>query len=265
MPDIAEADKEKMLKAVPPDGSAMGNKRLRERLGWDDDRYWKTRDALIAGGKLAIGRGKGGSVRLKLGTTVLEAGEQPTIGEDLPKEAKAAEDSLYPKITDVLREKWSKDEALGDFFVEATAKQGRRTTGGTWTRPDVVVVNVSAYENLPGKHVEVTTFEVKTQDNFDVTAVYEALAHLRAATRAYVLIAVPDDGREQVQDRLEEVREEAARHGVGLIVAADVANYDSWDFRVDAVPKQPDLGRLNEFIDTQVSDANKRKLRKWVK
>jgi len=264
MAEILDADKEQMLKAIPGDGSSIGNKSLRDTLGWDEGRYWKTRDALAAVGKLAIGRGKGGSVRLKLTATDLATGEGPTVEEEQPQEAKLDEESLYPVITKVLHEKWSKYESLEDFFVEVTAKQGRRWTRGTWSRPDVVVVNVLTYQNLPGKHVDVTTFEVKTQANFDVTAVYEALAHLRAATRAYVLVVAPKQS-DQVEERLKEVEEEAARHGVGLIVATDAADYDSWEFRVDAASNQPDISRLDEFIETQISENNKRKLRKWVK
>lgn len=49
------------------DGSA-GNVRLREILGWDEAAYGAVKDALIADGAVAPGRGRGGSVMLASGT-----------------------------------------------------------------------------------------------------------------------------------------------------------------------------------------------------
>ena len=80
---------------------------------------------------------------------------------------------------------------LDDFVLEITAKQGRRDTGGTWSRLDIVIVSVVTLPFVLGKHLDVTTFEIKPHTQLDVTSVYEALAHLRAATRAYVFLHVP--------------------------------------------------------------------------
>ena len=61
-----------MLEMVPNDGSNIGNKTLRETFTekanpkvdfeLNDDHYWEIRNELISDGKLAKGRGKGGSV-----------------------------------------------------------------------------------------------------------------------------------------------------------------------------------------------------------
>lgn len=263
MPEEVTADQQMLLDKVPADGTAIGNITLRAALAWADGRYWMVRDALIAKGLLVLGRGKGGSVRrgfqeLHTADDVVETpGTSGPAGED--------EGALYPPVARVLEEKWSKDLRLGEFFIQVTAKQGRRETGGTWTRPDIVAISVSTYQNVPGKFVDVTTFEVKTYDNCDVTSVYEALSHLRAATRAYVLIAVPEAREPELGKLLEEIAEEAGKHGVGLVVAREAANYDTWDFRVEAVTNQPDVAKLDEFIETQISEDNKRKLRKWIK
>ncbi len=176
------ADQQELYDHVPLDGSAIGNKALRQGLSWDEAKYWSVRDPLIEQGLLGLGKGKGGSVRRKIEnvkpalaaeTSVKAGGNQeaaePTLGES----------HYYAKVKQVLEEKWSKDLKLEEFFVEVTAQQGRRDTGGTWTRPDVVVVSVSTYQNVPGKFVDLTTFEVKLATKCDVTAVYEALAHLR--------------------------------------------------------------------------------------
>jgi hypothetical protein len=57
-----------ILKLVPKDGTAVGNQTLRdqvaEKLGEkvDEDLYFAARDELVDRGRLAKGRGRGGSV-----------------------------------------------------------------------------------------------------------------------------------------------------------------------------------------------------------
>jgi type I restriction enzyme M protein len=56
------ADSQALLDSVPSDGSSIGNLKLRETLGWDEERYSAARQPLIDAGKLTTGRGRGGSV-----------------------------------------------------------------------------------------------------------------------------------------------------------------------------------------------------------
>lgn len=56
------ADSQALLDSVPSDGSSIGNLKLREILGWDEERYQAARQPLIDAGKLTTGRGRGGSV-----------------------------------------------------------------------------------------------------------------------------------------------------------------------------------------------------------
>lgn len=55
-------DSQKLLSEVPSDGSAIGNIKLRDMLGWDEARYQAARQSLLDEGVLATGRGRGGSV-----------------------------------------------------------------------------------------------------------------------------------------------------------------------------------------------------------
>jgi hypothetical protein len=50
------------------------------------------------------------------------------------------------------------------------AERGSKVTGGRWTRPDLVSVALRTYRYLPGKYLEVVTFEVKAADAITVTA-----------------------------------------------------------------------------------------------
>ena len=56
------ADSAALLSHVPADGSAIGNMKLREALGWDEDRYLAARQPLLDQGILVTGRGRGGAV-----------------------------------------------------------------------------------------------------------------------------------------------------------------------------------------------------------
>ena len=113
---------------------------------------------------------------------------------------------------------------------------------------------MTSYLYVPGKHLDVATFEVKGTDWIDVTAIYEALAHRRAATRAYVVFHVPDDKKAKVESILEQVCEEAKRHGVGVIVIEKLDDYETWDERVEAIRTEPAPQRLNDFIAIQLTD-----------
>jgi hypothetical protein len=255
-------DEKQLLDKVPTDGTSIGNVALKKEIGWTDEKYWDVRNRLIDGKKLVLGRGRGGSVRRTIIPVETKAVPAEPVSVVLPEKH---EQDLYGPIAEVLCEKWAKDLLLEEFFVQVTAKQGRRETGGTWTRPDIVAVYVSTYQYVPGKFVDVTTFEVKDETNINVTAVYEALAHLRAGTRGYVLAVIPSASRDGLSKIIEDTANEASRHGIGLIVAGKVDDYDAWEFRVEAVRSEPDPSRLDEFIETQILDENKKKLRKWLK
>jgi len=76
-----------------------------------------------------------------------------------------------------------------------------------------------------------------------------------------VLVVVP----EKQDASLEDLYSEASRHGIGLIVATKADDYKTWKFEVDAETRQPDPAELDEFIESQISKANRMSLRKWLK
>ena len=165
----------------------------------------------------------------------------------------------------MLREAWARDKRYDQSVVDITARQGARATGGRWSRPDVVMASLTTYPYVPGKHFDVTTFEVKPFDSIDVTAVYEALAHLRTASRAYVLAWVPDEQAEAYEESLGLIAEEAERHGIGFLVVGDPGKYETWDERVTATRSEPDPERLNDFLSKQVSSGFKEQIIKWFR
>jgi hypothetical protein len=163
--------------------------------------------------------------------------------------------ALYEPMRRVIKTDWAKDHRREPLAVEITALRGRRATGGIWSRPDIVSVEVRTFAYVPGKYLEVATFEVKVANAINVQACYEALAHRRAATHSYVLLHVPADQSDNLEDDVADVAEAARAHGIGVIAAADPADYRTWEEREEARRVEPDPERLNTFVATQLSDT----------
>lgn len=264
-------EEEQLLQYVPLDGRPIGNTAVINKLGWEEGQYWEVRNRLIDRGVLERGRGRGGSVyRPQVAAPItipLPSRLSPAAGQfeapDALEEGKEVE--LYAPMAKVIEERWTKDQRVESAIVQVTAQQGKRKTGGKWTRPDVTVATLATYPYIPGRHFDVVSFEIKNYDSIDVTAVYEALAHLRAATRAYVLFHVPKTVSEQYEEDLTEVCAEAKKHGIGVIVAAKPDDYETWEEFVETTRREPDPRRLNDFLARQFTQEQLEKLIKWFK
>ncbi len=244
-----------LVQLVPADGATIGNKRLRELLGWEPEKYQRVKDALVEEEVLQVGRGRGGTVSL---TTPSETFEDVGEGEPGPQRR---EDKLYPNFFKALL-KWAVDEGWRDHFVEQIAHQGRRPTGGNWTRPDFVVVGYRKYDFTPGIIRDVETFEVKPIRP-KIEAVFETAAHSRCATKSYLCIEKSIDRPRSDEDETTRLESECQRFGLGLILFKDTANPDDWEYLVDPVRREPDPDHLENFMRDQV--GSKDKLRQWIR
>ncbi|MFE4503886.1 hypothetical protein ACFRFQ_28855 [Rhodococcus sp. NPDC056743] len=255
-------DEYTLYQALPEDGSAQGNITTRKALRWRKTKYWETREGLIRKQAAIAGLGGGGTLRRAPdqvdGTELAGQVVESVGGVRIP--ARVRERHLYGPLVDTLRESWSRETRSNSIVVEDTSDQGRRSTGGRWTRPDIVAINLKEYDYLPGKYIEVVSFEVKPADQINVTAVYEALAHRRSATHAYVLLHIPQVRRDSLADDLLSVRSAAAEHGVGVITFGEQDNYDTWSILEVALRVETTPERLNDFIETQLSSDSKRKI-----
>jgi hypothetical protein len=270
-PEEIEVKQQELLAAVP-EANPIGNKTLREQLGtsWPEDLYWAIRNRLIERGQLETGKGKGGSVKrvpslisqeTQPGQIALASGVFAQVEEPYY----TREQDLYSPIAAVLRNQWSKEQGFDNYLVEITAKQGSRPTGGKWTRPDITAVGYKTFPYVPGRYLEVVTFEVKPTNTTDVAAVYEALAHRRAATRAYVIAHMPNDKKNEFQAVIDAICDESKKFGVGVILADDPANFDTWEVLLESERVEPDPGRLNEFIAQQATPELKEQIVRWFK
>lgn len=256
-------EEQQLFDQVPADSSYITNPELQRRLNWDRDRYWNVRNVLVDRGLLAVARGRGGLVcRVPQVPAVLQPGEVAPVPEVPPQ---VREEELYQPLAAVLNAEWAREKRLERWIVHTTARQGRRETGGRWSRPDLVIVTQSTYPYIPGRHFDVITFEVKPSDAIDITAVYEALAHLRAATKAYVLLHVPDADADRLSDTLAEVCAEAKKHGIGVVVVSQPGDFAGWEEMVEPVRQEPEPRRLNDFLATQFEAAQLETLLRWFR
>jgi hypothetical protein len=175
------------------------------------------------------------------------------------------EADLYRPIIETLQTAWVEDHRLQSYVVYLTAHQGRRDTGGKWTRPDITIASSNIYTYVPGRSVEIRTFEIKTHDGFDITAVYEALAHRRAAHYAHLMIHAPTGERAGLEPVLERLIGDAQEHGVGLVIIGDAADYRTWDIEVDARRSDPNPADVDAFIRTQTNDDFRETILNWCR
>lgn len=246
--------RDELLQYVPADGSTIGNGRLREQLEWETEKYIRVRDEAVRDGILRLGRGRGGAVS----RTSPSAPGPVEVEKPASKEPKREID-LYPGFMRGLQT-WAANQGWTSHFVEQVSHQGRRNTGGNWTRPDFVVVGARKYDYTPGIVRDVETFEVKPA-TCDIAAVFEAAAHSRFATKSHLAIAATPETLKE--DLLARIESECQRFGLGLILFTNPADTDSWDYRADAIRSEPDPDLLERFINDQISE--KEKLRRWLR
>ncbi|MCI0596564.1 MAG: hypothetical protein L0Z48_08490 [candidate division Zixibacteria bacterium] len=247
-----------LLELIPKNGSTIGNvkllRELRERIKhFAESDYWEIRNSLIDEGILSKARGKGGSVyRLRPVETAVETSK-----------TKIKESSLYQSFRDYIEKFWVKDNDIKDFVLEKTAMQGKRNTGGKWTRPDFALITVRTYEYIPGKILELITFEVKPANDFRIEGVFETAAHSKFAHRSYLSVFSPKGPPDT--DEFERLKDECERFRIGLITFSDPGNRESYETIVEAERKNPDPDDINGFISSQIHKENQKRVLQMVK
>lgn len=246
-------DEKSLLEEVPKDGRAIGNGSLRNILKWDSSKYVEVKKSLIKKNVLQPGRGRGGSVSRDAAVT------SPVAPNITQTGGKKKEKEIYPFFKKAL-ETWAADQEWTDWFIEHNPFQGKKNTGGMWTRPDFVVVGHKKYEYTPGPVRDIESFELKTED-FSIDAVFEAASHSRFATKSYLVICGDEkDIDAQLMTRTEL---ECQRFDIGLLLFDINADPNTWIWRVDAVRKEPDPDEVEQFIEKQFSQEHKKQMRNW--
>jgi hypothetical protein len=264
--------KQTLYSLTPADGKTISNAALRESLktAHRDDEftpedYWDLRNSLIIDGKLLRARGYGGSVRRAL--TDVEPIAGPETAETAAQagaeaaQAVVAEVSLYVPFQKVIQTGYVLDNDLNRWVCEITASQGKRNTGGLWTRPDVTLIAEQTFAYIPDKLFDVITFEIKPNIETAMAGVYEAAAHSAFAHRSY--LAFPDSKEYEKSPLFDRIRDECERFGLGLILFEDVADWDKYNFEVSAERNNPDPQAVNDFIKSQISEKGREAIQRW--
>lgn len=269
-------DRDIFLRELRALGGRAANGQLQGILRWTKEKYWDVHAQLYGDGEIEKGRGYGGTVIL-IETPPEATRSRPAVAEAVPlpmpaaaatAAAPAAEEiplrelDLYEPVRKQLSQNWAQRRQLDHCHCEVTALQGRRETGGSWSRPDLALIGYRKYEFLPEKVFELFSFEVKPANDVSIKGVMEALAHREAATRSFVIYhtAGEDFGAFAEAGRIEEL---ATRHGVGVYAARDVNDFNQWAEIVPAQRGTPDPEAVDTFIRRTLSDEAKTLLRRW--
>lgn len=260
-PAFMKASAAQFLESLPGDGAGIANRLLRERLGWDEERYEYIRQLLIERGAILPSRGGGTGGAVRQSDVSNAAVDEPDSGALPERLSRAREVELYPRFATGLRN-WASKQGWTQYEVEQTAHQGRRPTGGTWTRPDFVVVAYRGYDYTPGRTRDIETFEVKLAD-CPIEAVFETAAHSRFATRSY--LAIQRAGKLPSEGDLKRIDSECRRFEVGLVLFDDPEDLDTWEVRAMPTRREPDPRQVEDFVTQQVAPATQQKLRHWLR
>ncbi len=267
-------DKDLFIRGLVDCGGRASNASLQSKLGWTDNRYWKVHSALYGQGAIEKGRGYSGTVILvpakpEEAPSVKASVEADELAVQSPVQAEAAETDLqeadlYRPARAQIAEHWHTTRNLDQTHVENIALQGRRETGGSWSRPDLALVALKTFEYLPDRIFEIHTFEIKPSYDVTVKGVLEALAHREFATRSYVIYHTA--GRE-LTDYPEYSRIEAlaVRYGIGVYAAKVIGDFNKWAEIVSAERARPDPEEVEVFIKRSLSEDTKVRIRKWLK
>ena len=190
------------------------------------------------------------------------SGRSRSVWRKLRKYGK--EHDLYPPMRAEIRLRWADtdphDFIEPDRFCAVLPTHGDKR--GRWGAPDITLIGGKTLPFLPGKFLDVVTFEVKP--GLDITGLYEALSHRTHATFAYLIC---HHTGEASADEVARFTREGVRTGIGVILARQPEDYATWVELVPATRWTPDPEQLHEFIVDTTKKERKvfRDLRTWLR
>lgn len=174
------------------------------------------------------------------------------------------EEAYYDFVKRSIEALWQEDGYdKSAFYVENTSRRDSKIEG-PWTRPDLTLVSHKKFPWTMGAEFDVVTFEIKRPDSANVLAVFEALSHAAAATRAYVVFPVdPEAWRLENPAQERRVRDECVRNGVGLILVKTINGEPVAQHALKATRREIDHEKCSGFLDAVVSASGKKRISEW--
>lgn len=167
-------------------------------------------------------------------------------------------------------EKWVSKNVYGRHGITRAILEPThaKKLSGKWSTPDFSLLCAHKFLHMPGSQVEIVSIEVKhTAKQFDVSCVYEALAHTRVS--AYTVLFFYDPPHDSALTKssgaiLENIKEECARQGVGLVISNYPTDSDCWSYLVPVRLHSPDKRRVDAFIEEAYSLDQQKELKKLL-
>ena len=139
---------------------------------------------------------------------------------------------------------------------------------GKWSTPDFSMICVHKFLHAPGAQLDVVSIEIKhTSKQFDVSCVYEALAHTRVSAFSFLCFYDPLHERNVEKHDgavLEDIKSECATKGIGLVISQYPTDVTKWHYLVPARRLIPDKRRVDAFIEEAFSHEQHKELKKLL-
>lgn len=90
---------------------------------------------------------------------------------------------------------------------------------------------------------------------------FETAAHSRFATKSYLAIERPAGAKRD--ELLARAETECQRFGIGLLTFSHGSAHEDWTVLVEAKRQEPDPRDLERFIEDQIPERDRSRIRKW--
>jgi len=259
MPEKTEKDI--FFESIPADGSAIGNTTLQKILGLAPEKYWKIRDELRTEGRIATGRGKGGSVY-----RISDIKEEPAKLK-IKEETFKKEKDLYLPFKTYVERSFIRRYGTQKCICTITANRGKKAGAGIHACPDITIISVDRYQYIPGQFMSIITFELKHYNDFTIAGVYETAAHGRFATENYLCVYMPKnwENAPDLKNKIDAIGGECERFKIGFIIFTDPDDSNSYQIRIEPDRREPDPYFMDEFINRSFYPDEKKEIAILIK
>ena len=249
---VSDRIENKILELLAADAAPTLNRvmlvRVRQTLeaSVTQDDYFKALDVLEQRGLIGRLRGAGGQIYRQKANAALT---QPIAERNL----------MAPTLAFLSKEFVSSLELpkTSSSIVVDTSKMGPVT--GTWARPDFILITVTTYPLMPGRHVDVHSFELKNTTGGSVSSVHEALAQTRFTHYGHFIWHLPRGAKKEYM--LSEVLSQCDEHGIGFIRAYDPTNLiEGWEVLKTPRRKTTHVGVVDAFLQERLSPSDRLRL-----